>query len=84
MYEVGIEKIKDCKCISRTTSDFLAATAITSNDYPTETMSKLLNKLILDFREAFSDDPDVYEQAEADFDQDSFEWPQIHEYFNKW
>ena len=82
--EFPIEKVKDCKCICRTTIDCLAATAITDNDYPTDVMNKLLNKLILDFREAFSADPEVYENAEADFDEDSFPWQQIHEYFKKW
>ena len=44
-------------CYCWTTKDGLSATAVTDNEYPERAAFILLNNIIMDFRESFSNDP---------------------------
>ena len=71
------------KCHVWTTADGISATAITDNEYPERAAYMLLNNLILDFRDYFSADPSVYENAVADM-QGKLPYPNIKEFLKKW
>ena len=71
------------KCHCWTTADGISATAMTDNDYPEQAAYILLNNLILDFREYFSADPSVYENAVTDL-AGKLPYPNIEEFLKKW
>ena len=70
-------------CHCWTTHDEISATAITDNEYPEKAAFILLNNLILDFREYFSGDPTVYENAVADINK-QLPYPNISDFLKKW
>ena len=65
------------------THDGLSATAITDNEYPERAAYILLNNLLLDFRDYFSADPSVYENAVRDLNKD-LPYPNISDFLKKW
>ena len=71
------------KCHCWTTADGISANAMTDNDYPEQAAYILLNNLILDFREYFSADPGVYENAVVDL-VGKLPYPNIEEFLKKW
>ena len=68
-------------CYCWTTKDGLSATAITDNDYPEKAAFILLNNLIMDFREYFSGNPEVYENAQADA---NLKYENLEVFLKKW
>ena len=68
-----------CYCL--TTIDYIAATCITDMDYPEKAADILLNKLIMDFRDHFSDDPEIYENVTHDI---SLRYENIENFLKEW
>ena len=75
------QNIGNCHCY--TTADGISATAITDNEYPEKAAFLLLNELILDFREYFSADPSVYENAVTDLNG-KLGYPNAEGFLKKW
>lgn len=68
-------------CYCWTTKDGLSATAIADNEYPERAAFILLNNLIMDFRETFSANPSVYENANSDV---KLNYENMAVFLNKW
>jgi len=75
------QNIGNCHCY--TTQDGISATAITDVEYPEKAAYLLLNNLILDFRDYFSSDPSVYENAVTDL-AGKLPYKNIDEFLKKW
>ena len=70
-----------CHCFC--THDGISATAVTDNEYPERAAYILLNSLILDFRDYFSADPSVYENAVTDINK-QLPYPNLADFLKKW
>jgi len=68
-------------CYCHTTKDNISATAITDAEYPEKAAFILLNNLLMDFRETFSGDPSVYENASAD---SNLKYGNLEIFLKKW
>ena len=69
-----------------TTKDLITACALTSFDYNSKFAKKMLNQVILEFRDAFSFNPGIYKDLEedmADYDT-ALEFPTMQEMFENW
>ena len=71
------------KCYCYTTADGISATAITDNEYQEKAAFILLSNIILDFRDFFSADPSVYEDAVTDLDG-KIGYPNMDGFLKKW
>ncbi len=68
-------------CYCYTTKDNISATCITDGDYPEKAAFILLNNIIMDFRETFSSNPSVYEDAKSDA---GLKFDALEVYLKKW
>ena len=71
------------KCYCYTTADGISATCITDNEYQEKAAFILLSNVILDFRDFFSADPSVYEDAVTDLDG-KIGYPNLQDFLKKW
>ena len=69
-------------CYCWTTKDGISATAITDNEYPEKAAFIMLNNLIMDFRETFANDPNVFEESKGEPAQVRYENLEI--FLKKW
>ena len=76
----------DLACHCLTTSDDLTAVAITNLGYDQKFAKKLLNQMLLEFREYFSFNPGMYLDLTADQPEwdTSLEFPTFTELFEAW
>ena len=72
------------KCHCWTTADGISATAITDAEYPERAAFILLNNLLLDFREYFAADPEVYTEAVQDMTGGKLPYPNISQFLKTW
>ena len=68
-------------CYCYTTKDNISATCITDAEYPEKAAFILLNNIIMDFRETFSSNPEVYENAPTDI---SLKYESLEIFLKKW
>jgi synaptobrevin family protein YKT6 len=68
-------------CYCYTTKDNISATCITDAEYPEKAAFILLNNIIMDFRETFSSNPEVYENATSDI---SLKYDSLEVFLKKW
>ena len=68
-------------CYCYTTKDNLSATVITDSDYPERAAFILINNLLMDFRETFSNNPSVYEYAT---EENSLKYENMELFLKKW
>ena len=64
-----LDVVKDCYCYCLTSVDCISATAVVDKEYHSkypEAAFVLLHKLMLDFREHFSHEPEAYEEVQCD------------------
>ncbi len=68
-------------CYCWTTKDMLSCTVITDNEYPEKAAFILINNVLMDFREQFSNNPQVYENATTD---QTLSYSALEEFLKKW
>ncbi len=68
-------------CYCHTTKDNISATAITDAEYPEKAAFILLNNLLLDFRDSFSENPSMYEEVKGDT---ALKYPNLEVFLKKW
>lgn len=68
-------------CYCYTTKDNISATCITDAEYPEKAAFILLNNIIMDFRETFASNPEVYENATSDI---ALKYDSLEVFLKKW
>ena len=70
-----------CYCFVEVSKDKVAAVAVTDDKYPDEVAYLAINKLLMNFREHFDDNSDLYMEAT---ESTKLEYPKLADFLTQW